>query len=44
VISLQKTVEDLRAAQKKASDDSKKADAPAAKEAAPTKDSGKDAK
>jgi prophage DNA circulation protein len=44
VISLQKTVEDLRAAQKKATDDSKKTDAPPAKDATPAKESGKDAK
>ena len=44
VISLQKTVEDLRAAQKKAVDDSKKTDAPPAKDAAPAKESSKDAK
>lgn len=44
VISLQKTVEDLRAAQKKAADDSKKTDAPPTKDAAPAKESSKDAK
>ena len=44
VISLQKTVEDLRTAQKKAPDDSKKTDAPPAKDTAPAKESGKDAK
>ena len=38
VISLQKTVEDLRAVQRKPTDDSKKADAPPAKDAAPAKD------
>jgi hypothetical protein len=42
VISLQKTVEDLRVAQKKPADDSKKTDAPPAKDAAPAKDGGKE--
>jgi hypothetical protein len=42
VISLQKSVEDLRVAQKKAADESKKTDAPPAKDAAPSKDAGKD--
>ena len=35
VVSLQKTVDDLQAAQKKAVEDTKKKDAPAAKDAAP---------
>ena len=42
VVSLQKTVEDLQTAQKKAADDVKKnADAPPAKDAAPAKDGAK---
>src|SRR5882724_2474990 len=42
VVSLQKTVEDLQAAQKKAADDGKKkADAPPAKDAAPARDGAK---
>jgi prophage DNA circulation protein len=41
VISLQKTVEDLRAAKKATDDSNKKADTPPAKDAAPAKD-GKD--
>jgi len=35
VMSLQKTVDDLQSAQKKAADESKKADTPPAKDAAP---------
>jgi len=42
VVSLQKTVEDLQTAQKKAADDVKKnADAPPAKDAAPANDGAK---
>jgi hypothetical protein len=42
VIGLQKVVDELQAAQKKAADDlKKKADAPAAKDAAPAKDGAK---
>ena len=44
VISLQKTVEDLRVAQKKPADDSKKTDAPPAKDAAPAKDNKENVK
>ena len=43
VISLQKRLDDVQSAQKKAADDTKaKADAPSAKDAAPAKDGGKD--
>ena len=43
VISLQKRLDDVQSAQKKAADDTKaKADAPSAKDAAPAKDSSKD--
>jgi hypothetical protein len=43
VISLQKRLDDVLSAQKKAADDTKaKADAPSAKDAAPAKDGGKD--
>jgi hypothetical protein len=42
VVSLQKTVEDLRPVQKKPADDSKKTDAPPAKDGAPAKDAGKE--
>ena len=39
--SLQKIVDDLQAAQKKAAEDAKKKDTPAAKDAAPAKDGAK---
>jgi hypothetical protein len=42
VISLQKKVDDLQIAQNKAAEESKKADAPPAKDAAPVKGGGKD--
>jgi hypothetical protein len=43
VISLQKRLDDVLSAQKKAADDTKaKADAPPAKDAVPAKDSSKD--
>jgi hypothetical protein len=41
VASLQKMVDDLQAAQKKATEDQKKADAPPAKDAPPVKEGGK---
>jgi hypothetical protein len=42
VISLQKKVDDLQIAQNKAAEESKKADAPPAKDTAPAKGGGKD--